>query len=318
MPRRKARQCVKYFDWEGILSEFLLFKKVDGCAERTLKDYRVHVTQFFSRFPDAERSYEEMQRCLLAYLAEPVAPATRNLRLTYLKAFLKWCVRKEYLPDNPLAEIKKVRDEGNIRHISLEDVTKLLKQPNKRTYVGLRDYCIMLLQLDTAIRPGELVRLLPEDVNLESGEVYVRPGIAKTRRKRMLPLSSLTIQALEQFLKIRPQWWGPETPLFATEYGSPMNSFWWAKRFKEYSVKAGVTATPYSMRHTAAIEFLRNGADAFTLQRILGHTDISMTKRYVKLTQDDIKEVHARTSPVQRLLRKQKRASRNLGNNVDL
>ncbi|MDN5327050.1 MAG: integrase/recombinase XerD [Moorella sp. (in: firmicutes)] len=67
-------------------------------------------------------------------------------------------------------------------------------------------------------------------------------------------------------------------------------------------------ATPYSLRHTAAIEFLRNGADSFSVQPMLGHTDLTMTK----LSQEDIKMVHDKASPVQKLTFMNKRASRKL------
>jgi len=292
-------------DWQDLLQEFLLWKSAQGIANRTLDDYTYHVSQFFSRFPNA---WEDLRKCLLKYLSESKAPATKNLRLAYLRAFFGWCVKEGHLPNNPAAGIKRTKDESRIRHISLEDMQKLLKQPNRRTYTGLRDYCMLLLQIDTGIRPGELCQIVPGDVNLEAREIYIRPGVAKTRTGRTLPISPLTAQAILQFQRIRPSWWGKDVPLFASENGRQLDKWHWCKRFKQYRDKAGVEATPYSLRHTTAIELLRNGADAFTVQRILGHADLTMTKRYIHLTQTDIKESHAKASPVQHIL--QKRAPR--------
>jgi len=57
----------------------------------------------------------------------------------------------------------------------LESVQKLLKLPDGNTYAGLRDYCMLLLQLDTGIRPGEMLKVIPKDVKIEVREIYVRP-----------------------------------------------------------------------------------------------------------------------------------------------
>ncbi|MBE3581736.1 MAG: hypothetical protein IMW96_08945 [Thermoanaerobacteraceae bacterium] len=113
------RSVISSVHWEDLLNEFLLWKSAQGIAKRTLDDYTFHVNQFFSRFPDAWGDFPTLRKCLLAYLAELKAPATKNLRLTYLKAFFGWCVTEGYLPDNPAAGIKRAKDEGRIRHISL-------------------------------------------------------------------------------------------------------------------------------------------------------------------------------------------------------
>ncbi|NPV27678.1 MAG: tyrosine-type recombinase/integrase [Firmicutes bacterium] len=302
----------KWTTWQDVLTEFILQKRAEGLAWRTLDDYEDHITRFFSRCHVEFADYEALRRAVLAYLAEPVAPATRNIRLSNLKIFFRWCVDNSYLPDNPCTGIKKSRDDGTVRHLSLEEVKQLLRQPDRSKYTGLRDYCMILLQLDTGIRPGEMCQLLPGDVNLEAREIYIRPGVAKTRIGRTLPFSPTTAAALARLLKVRPTWWSEKVPLFASEQGNPLTSWWWSKQFKKYSEQAGVRSSPYCLRHTAAIEFLRHGADAFSVQRMLGHTDLTMTKRYVNICLDDLKTVHDKASPVQALFTMDKRASRKL------
>lgn len=95
--------------------------------------------------------------------------------------------------------------------------------------------------------------------------------MAKTCVGRTLVLSPFTMQALAKFLKVRPTWWSDDVPLFATENGRPLNRWHWAARVREYCQKAGVKVTPYGLRHTFAIEFLKEANDPFALQRILGH-----------------------------------------------
>ena len=76
----------------------------------------------------------------------------------------------------------------------------------------------------------------------------------------------------------------------------------WEKRLKEYSKKIGCNITPYDLRHTFAIMFLQNKGNVFALQHELGHTDLTMTKRYVKLAQSNLKEQHSIASPIQSFL----------------
>lgn len=143
-------------------------------------------------------------------------------------------------------------------------------------------------------------------------ELYIRPEIAKTRVGRTLVLSPLTAQALARLLEERPQWWGEDTPLFASEKGNALDACTWAKRMAKYCQKEGVKVTPYGLRHTFAIEFLKASNDPFALQRILGHKDLTMTRRYIRYVQDDIREDHEKASPVAKLQQLGKRASRRL------
>jgi len=150
------------------------------------------------------------------------------------------------------------------------------------------------------------------DLNLEARELYIRQEAAKTRVGRTLVLSPITTQALTKFLKVRPAWWGEDVPLFATENARPLNRHIWAARLRKYCKKAGVKVTPYGLRHSFAIEFLKEANDPFALQRILGHQDLSMTKRYIRYLHDDIKKAHEKASPVNKLAQMGKRASRRI------
>lgn len=307
-----AKLNPKVLDLSHALEEFLLAKQADGVSQRTLDDYRFHVEAFLKASPNAT-TYEALQKAVFRYFSQPCSPGYRNIRLRYLKAFFNWCVAEGYLPANPTAGIKKAKEDlSNIRHVPLEALKKLLQQPDKRSYAGLRDYCLLLVQIDTGARPGELFQVRVSDLNLQARELYIRPEVSKTRVGRTLVLSPFTTQALAKFLKARPTWWSEDVPLFATENGRPLDRSQLAARVREYCRKAGVKVTPYTLRHTFAVEFLKGSNDPFALQRILGHQDLAMTRRYVRYLQDDIREAHEKASPVQKLAQLGKRANRKL------
>ncbi len=73
-------------------------------------------------------------------------------------------------------------------------------------------------------------------------------------------------------------------------------------RFTKYSKQLGRKVTAYDLRHTFAIMFLRNGGDPFSLQKMLGHADLSMTKRYVAIAKEDLEAAHSVASPVNQLM----------------
>lgn len=287
--------------WEKALDEYLLWKKAEGRSARTIRDYSYHVKLFFKRHPEASlNDYINLKACLTGYMSEDVKPAYYNNKLVYLKTFFAWCVKESLLAENPLQDLKRRKADSRIVQVDVNVIKRLLDLPDKSTYSGLRDYALLLLQLDTGIRPKEALSLALEDINLHSLEVYIRAENAKTRIARTVPICPLTAKAIHKLLNVRSVDWG-KVPVFCSCEGNKLSGNGWYKRLSTYGKSIGVTSFPYQMRHTFAIEFLRNGGNSFALQKTLGHADLNMTKRYVALADSDIKEQHKKASPVTRL-----------------
>lgn len=288
--------------WQDFLEEFLYFKRVQGVSDQTADDYEKHVRLFFKRYPDAWDSSDKFKKSLYDHLAQDIRPATFNNRLIYLRTFIKWCNENGGKLENPLLNIKKRKDEGRVVNIDSEILHQLLELPDKRTFTGLRDYSLILLTLDTGIRPKEALSLLPCDFNPKAEEVYVPEKVAKTRVSRTLPLSKPTVRAIKRLLSTRLEEWDDEVPIFCSWEGRQMSRHTWGDRVEFYSKKLGVHIRPYDLRHAFALEYLRGGASPFVLQRTLGHSNISMTKRYVSLLDDDVRADHKKATPLNKLL----------------
>jgi len=292
--------------WEEALQQFLWFKQAQGVSDTTLGDYRYHVAQFFKRYPEAYHP-GKLKPAALEYMAQKVKPNTFNLRLVYLKAFFDWCMKEGLFPENPLAGIKRRRAEGRAVNLEADILARLLALPDRGTFAGLRDYALLLLTLDTGIRPKEAFSLLPADINLRSLEVYVRSHVAKTRVSRTLPISPVTAQAIDGLLQARHPAWEDSVPVFCTQDGTPLTRHTWGDRMEMYGRRLGVKICPYDLRHAFALQYLRNGGHALALQRMLGHADLTMTKRYVNLAQEDLRKQHAIASPLNALLPRKQR-----------
>jgi integrase len=184
-------------NWRDYLDDFLLIKKVDGLRERTINDYIYHVTLFFKNYPDALNDYSKLSSSIREYFLKKCAPATFNVRRLYLKAFFSYLTKENILSSNPI-NFHKRKDEPRIVNVTEEILRKLLTLPNKNTFTGLRDYCLILLTLDTGIRPKEAFNLFPKDINLEGMEITVRKEVSKTNVTRTLPISPLTVIHLKR------------------------------------------------------------------------------------------------------------------------
>lgn len=307
--KRKSVRSLKpgNITWREAMAQFLTLKRAQGLAERTIQDYEYHISLLFKKFPDAWP--DRVKEAVLNHMAEPVKPATFNIRRKYLKAFFDWCIEEGYMAENPLANIRKKKDNGRTINLDVEIVRKLITLPNTKTFSGLRDKALMYLTLDTGIRPKEAFSLLPGDVNLRTLEVYIRSEEAKTRVARTLPISPQTAKLIKQLIDARHPQWEASVPLFCTFDGRPMNYHRWNCRLQQYCKQLGgdVKVTGYMLRHFFALEFLRNGGQALALQRLLGHTTLDMTKRYVALTQNDLHDQHTAASPLAKLTVEQKR-----------
>lgn len=299
----------KVTSWEDCLKDYLIFKAAQGMSDRTIKDYQWHVNYFFKHYPDSWGEIDILKKAIINYFAngKDLSPATHNIRRKYLKAFFSWTVHEGILPFNPVDAISQRREEPRVREMNDTKLKALLAVPDKTTYSGLRDYALLCLALDTGIRPKEALSLFPDDVNLRSMEVRIPAVVAKTRVSRTLPITPLTLEAIRKLISVRPDSWG-NAPLFATAEGKPMDTGAWSHRLSHYyGGKLGFKISPYDLRHAFALLFLRNGGHALALQRTLGHVDLSMTKRYVALTQQDLREQHTLASPLNALMPRKER-----------
>lgn len=305
MPRiRKADiKRKEYQTWEEAMGDYLLCKKAQHLEDITIKGHRDVISLFYKRHPEAWRQKETLRSAIYAFFGENIKPATYNIRRNYLKQFFEWATKQGIYTENPLTELKKQKDSGRVVYLDKEILQQLLQLPDKKTYAGLRDYALITLTLDTGIRPKEAFSLLPQDVNLRAREIYIRSEVSKTDISRTLPISIVTTEAIQQLLASRHPAWGNSVPVFCTCDGTPLRNDTWGDRLEIYAQKLGVKIAPYDLRHAFAVEFLRNGGDVFSLQRIMGHADLSTTQRYVNLIYTDIKNSHQNASPVEHIFK---------------
>lgn len=227
-----------------------------------------------------------------------------------LSALWTWAVRSEIVDRHIIRQIRRPKPEQRqIEPFSEKDIRAMLgslrisrayARPGKRESTHLlphpeRHRAILLLLLDTGIRAGELCGMNIYSVDLKNNHISV---FGKGAKQRQIPLSGSTGQAVWRYLTQRQNSDIGE-PLFTTDKGQRLSVYRLGDIVTNIAARAAVTgANCHRFRHTFAINFLRNGGDVYSLQRILGHATLQMCKRYLALAQVDIDKAHRQASPV--------------------
>ena len=227
------------------------------------------------------------------------AGATVSRNIASIRSFFQFLQKKGIVADNPAADLELPKVEKKVPEIlSLEKVELLLEQPSGEEDKEVRDKAMLELLYATGIRVTELISLRVEDVNLPLE--YIRCG--GENKSRIIPIGAQAKFSLRKYLeKVRENMIlrADEETLFVNCNGKPMTrqGFW--KIIKAYAKKAGIEEdiTPHMLRHSFAAHLIENGADLRSVQEMLGHSDISTTQIYTKLTNQKLKNVYAKAHP---------------------
>ena len=228
---------------------------------------------------------------------------TINTYMRSIRSFWSWLISEEIIDTSLFFKLKIPKPPKKIMPTFSQSQIESLLSVISNSAKGYRDRVIILTLLDTGLRVNELINLKIDNVWLEEGIIKV---LGKGNKERLLPIGKQIRKLLWRYINHhRPE---PARPnidnLFLTQDGRPLTKNRADTMMKCYGKKAGlagVRCSPHTLRHTFAISYLRNGGDVFSLQRILGHSSLEMTRRYCELADVDIRNAHAVASPVDNL-----------------
>jgi integrase/recombinase XerD len=291
-----------------MFERFIVAKRAEALATRTLQDYETHFGYFYEFLEGdlkAEAITADLLREYLSYMIHDrgLKPMTVNLRVRTLRAFMRFCYNENYI-DSPVHEsIKPIKaPEDTIQSLTPSEMKVLLSVIDESFYAGYRDKVMIYALLDTMVRISELLATKRENVDLKGGSILLEADITKNRKARNVPLSSQTIKLLAQYIEETSDF--NSEYLFLTNDGRQMSANTFRRNMQDYGEKALIRnkrVSPHTLRHTGALFYIMNGGDPFSLQKILGHSDMSMVRKYVQMTENDVKRQHNTFSPLNRL-----------------
>lgn len=288
---------------------FLITKKSENVTARTLEIYEEVLKRFFE-YIIAENVYvvtEVNPNHIRAFLVElqdkGLRGVTRHIYFRTLRTFFLFLYRNDYLTSNIMANVKPPKIEQKaMRTFTSQEISKMLNSFNRDTFTGFRNYCIFCMLFSTGMRKGEMVNLTLEDINITND--FIRIANGKGQRQRHVPIGRTMRRVLLQYLKMREEFLQGESCdwLFVTHKDTrkmtvaAINGVF--HTLKVDLKMTGEKISCHTWRHTMAKNYLLNGGDIFSLQKILGHADITTTRGYLNLNEKEIQVQHAKYNPL--------------------
>jgi integrase/recombinase XerD len=291
---------------EGHVREFLNCLRIEkGLSDNTILAYRRDIEKFAAFTTERGLGTREVTRSdvvdFLASLYKRRLDSRSVARhLVTIRNFFRFALLEGYIDDDPAATIESPRFRQSLpSFLSIEEVDRLLRQPDTTTIVGLRDRALIEIMYSAGLRVSELCGLRVDDLQLDPGCLRC---IGKGNKERLVPVGKQALAIVRKYLRTaRPELLrGGSSPyLFLNQRGGKLDRITFWKLLGAYGRKAGLRKplTPHMLRHSFATHLLDRGADLRSVQMMLGHSDISTTQIYTHVIEERLKTVYKAHHP---------------------
>jgi len=291
---------------EAHVRTFLNAVRVEkGLAENTSKAYRRDLEKFIAFARQRKLSTEHVGRTdivdFLGTLYRKGLDSRSVARhLVTLRNFFRFALIEGYVEHDPSLTIESPKFRRSLPDfLSVEEVDRLLGQPDIRSVTGLRDRAMIELMYSCGLRVSELCGLRVSDLQQEEGCLRC---IGKGNKERLVPVGRQALKVVERYLhEARPKLLGDRTSpyLFLGQTGNIVDRVAYWQRLRDYGRRAGIRKSlrPHMLRHSFATHLLDRGADLRSVQIMLGHSDISTTQIYTHVVEERLKQVYKAHHP---------------------
>lgn len=291
---------------ESQIRAFLNHLRVEkGLSDNTIQAYRRDIQKFAEYLRERKLASKDVQRGdivdFLGVLYQNHLDSRSVARyLVTVRQFFRYLMIEEIIKEDPAAHIESPRFRQSLPDfLSIEEVERLLEQPDTTTLVGIRDRAMIELMYSTGLRVSELCGLQVSDLQMDAGCLRC---IGKGDKERIVPVGRKALGVVQQYLReSRPQLLRERTSpfIFVKGNGSKMDRMGFWIILGRYGRKAGLrkSLTPHMLRHSFATHLLDRGADLRSVQMMLGHSDISTTQIYTHVVEERLKQVYKAHHP---------------------
>jgi integrase/recombinase XerD len=291
------------------ISSFLMHVKVEkGLSVNTVSAYGRDLVKFESFAKKRKLTLEAVSRDdLVDFLAglyrEKLESRTVARHLVTLRNFFRFAQIQESIAADPSINLESPKIRRSLPgYLRLEEVERLLTQPDAKTALGLRDRAMLEVLYSTGLRVSELVGLRVSDLDGKTGCVRC---IGKGDKERIVPVGRKALGMVDKYLRearpalLRRAKLVNSPSLFVNCRGVPLSRVGVWKILSAYGRRAGlrVALTPHMLRHSFATHLLEGGADLRSVQLMLGHADISTTQIYTHVVEERLKQVYKAHHP---------------------
>ncbi len=280
------------------VERFLNYLTVEkGLSVNTLAAYKRDIQKFNTFLLESGVNITGFQKAdllsFIEHLRNSGNQATTLARnIAALRGFCKFLLMEGIITEDPIENISTPKGWKRIpRIIGPEEVLSLLDKPGAGN-LSLRDRAILEMIYSSGLRASELIHIKISDINFEAGFITVT---GKGSKERVVPVHEAALSTVKKYMdEARPDILKKRTSpfLFLAKGGKPMTRQRLWQLIKKYSKELSINISPHTLRHCFASHLLDGGADLRALQKMLGHTDISTTQIYTKVTPERLRKIH--------------------------
>ena len=246
---------------------------------------------------DEALNIEQIETWVSNMLKEGKKPTSINHYIRDIRTFANWCADRDYI--NPIKKIKLIKQQEPLpKCFSDEELKAILRKPKREAnFVEWRNWAIANFGLDTGFRAASICNIKLSDIDFKNKTIALT--YSKTNIANYIGLSGMLEKVLREYIFRYGAFIRDNSPLFPTSANTKLTSESLSHSFNKYCKERGSeTTSVHSLRHSFARNYIRNGGNMAKLQKILGHSTMEMTRKYVALFGEDIKEDFDRFSPL--------------------
>lgn len=290
-----------------LLDEFLSYLSAEkGLSKNTVESYRLDLRKFQGFLSSNDKGFESFSKAGIIDFIESLRDEGYSIAsicrfISSIRGLCKYLIIENIIKEDPSENLQapkkwerlpKALTMSEVKSLLESDKYPVLDHPN-----AIRDFVMFELLYSSGLRVSELISLKLEDINFEAGFLRV---LGKGSKERIVPVNLRSIERMKRYVSLQRQeiLKKKRSPyLFVTNRGKPMTRQRLWQTIKKCGRELGIEISPHTMRHSFATHLLEGGADLRSLQKMLGHSDISTTQIYTKVTTDRMKQVYSKYHP---------------------
>jgi len=296
---------------EDVLKEFIFDCQLRKMSERTIEEYNASNVRLF-QYINLQYQIKELEQVnhviIKSYIQYLISLGRKesyiNSIIKSLRAFFRYCLREEYITKSPMEKISfQYEPVTLIETFTDAEAHKMIECFKNNTFCELRNKLIMIVLLDSGIRCSELINIKLSDILNNSIRIF-----GKGKKERYIPITPTIHKYLLKYMRIREKYlldkYQLDKEYLFLSFSCRKLTVETIERIVKIAslnanVRTEIRSSPHTCRHYYAQAQLRNGCDVYTLSRLLGHENISITKRYLQsITDDQILKLAIKTTPL--------------------
>ena len=276
-------------------SEYLLYQK--GLSQNTVDSYKSDLTKLSNYLQNQDLSKTTIDNFFIDMSEFNYSSSTKKRMHSSIKNFLKYINENEDYESIDISDIKLKSSKKLPEVLSINDIVNMINFYNHETYLDSRNRTVIDVLYSTGCRVSELCDINISDIDLDEKFLKLK---GKGSKQRIVPIGSMLYKNLMQYLNVRETFLQNRgEPLFLSKSKNKLDRTAVFRIIKKTAknISLQTDVHPHTLRHSAATHMLEGGCDLRTVQEFLGHSSVSTTQIYTKVTKEFLEEAFTESHP---------------------